>query len=67
MKTTPNQPTMKAHQSMTSLMTQATRTLIKRDPQYARAKRRFLERIRNAPDRGTHGKVSWTRNELHHR
>lgn len=31
------------------------------------AKRRFLERIRNAPDRGTRGVIRWTREELHER
>jgi hypothetical protein len=39
-------------QSMTSLMTE-----IARAPQ---AKRRFLKRIRKAPDRSTREKVSWT-------
>jgi len=32
-----------------------------------RAKRCFLERIRYAPDRGTQGKIIWTRDELHRR
>jgi hypothetical protein len=32
-----------------------------------RAKRRFLERIRTAPDRGTEGKISWTREQLRER
>ena len=31
------------------------------------AKRRFLERIRNTPDRGTKGKITWTRDRLHQR
>jgi hypothetical protein len=31
------------------------------------AKRRFLETIRNAPERGTKGKIEWTRDELHER
>ena len=52
---------------MTSLMTQAIRTLMEQDQQNAQAKRRFLERIRNAPDCGTRGKISWTRDELHER
>ena len=52
---------------MTSLMTEAIQNLIERDQQNAQAKRRFLERIRNAPDRGTQGKISWTREELHER
>ena len=41
------------NQSMTSLMTEAIRTLIEQDEQSEKAKRRFLDRIRNAPDRGT--------------
>jgi hypothetical protein len=35
--------------------------------QTQRAKQRFLERIRNAPDRGTRGKIQWTREQLHER
>ena len=31
------------------------------------AKRRLLVRIRNAPDRGTHGVIRWTRDDLHER
>lgn len=37
------------------------------DNQAQRAKRRFLERIRNAPSRGTNGKFTWTRDQLHER
>lgn len=55
------------NQSMTSVMTEAIRKLMEEDRQTSRAKRRFLERIRNAPDRGTAGRVSWTRDELHER
>src|SRR4029077_2929741 len=55
------------NQSMTSLMAEAIRTLIEQDGQSAKAKRRFLDRIQNAPDRGTRGKISWTREELHER
>lgn len=55
------------NQSMSSLMTSAIRELIEKDTQTQRAKRRFLERIRNAPDRGTKGKIPWTRDELHER
>jgi hypothetical protein len=32
-----------------------------------KAMRRFLERIQAAPDRGTRGKIRWTREELHER
>jgi hypothetical protein len=33
----------------------------------AKAMRRFLERIRAAPNRGSRGKIRWTREELHER
>ena len=55
------------NQSMSSLMTMAIRDMIERNAQTHRAKRRFLERMRNAPDRGTKGKFHWTRDELHER
>lgn len=55
------------NQSMTSVMAEAIRKLMEQDEQSGRAKRRFLERIRNAPDRGTRGRVTWTRDELHER
>jgi hypothetical protein len=55
------------NQSMSSLMTVAIRDLIEEDAKTQRAKHRFLERIRNAPDRGTRGKIQWTRDELHER
>jgi hypothetical protein len=41
--------------------------LMKRGRQTAKTKRHFLERIRNAPDWGTHAIASWTRDELHER
>ena len=55
------------NQSMTSLMAEAIQGLMDQDEQTAKAKRRFLERIRNAPDRGTGGAIRWTRDELHER
>jgi predicted transcriptional regulator len=54
-------------QSMSSLMTWAISEMIEEESQTQKAKRRFLERIRNAPDRGTKGKIQWTRDELHER
>lgn len=45
----------------------AIRNLMEQDQQTAAAKRRFLTRIRNAPDRGTGGRVAWTRDKLHER
>jgi hypothetical protein len=55
------------NRSMTSVMSDAIRTLMDDDEKAAKAKRRFLERIRNAPDRGTRGRITWTRDELHER
>jgi hypothetical protein len=52
---------------MSSLMTEAIRSLIDQEHQTTRASQRFLERIRNAPDRGTKGRIRWTRDELHER
>lgn len=55
------------NQSMSSLMTMAVRQMIDQDAQTRAAKRRFLERIRNAPDRGAGDVIQWTRDELHER
>jgi metal-responsive CopG/Arc/MetJ family transcriptional regulator len=55
------------NQSMSSLMTLAISEMLEQESQTQKAKRRFLERIRNAPDRGTQGKIHWTRDELHER
>ena len=55
------------NRSMTSVMAEAIRTLVDEDEQTAKAKRRFLERVRNAPDRKTGGTIDWTRDELHER
>jgi hypothetical protein len=48
-------------------MEEAIRNLIDENGQAMQAKRRFLERIRSAPDRGTGGLIRWTRDELHER
>ena len=55
------------NESMTSVMADAIRKLMDEEQQADSAKRRFLERIRSAPDRGTGGRLSWTRDELHER
>jgi hypothetical protein len=49
------------------LIAYAIRKLMNDDAPSSRAKRRFLERIRNAPDRGTKGRIGWTRGELYER
>jgi hypothetical protein len=57
------------NQSMTALMAEAIRKMMDADADSAAAKanRRFLDRIRSAPARGTRGRVAWTREELHER
>jgi len=53
---------------MTALLAEAIERLLREnDPERVKAEKRFLDRIRNAPDRGTHGTVQWTRDELHER
>ena len=55
------------NQSMTSLMAEAIREIMDRDADSVKAKRRFLDRIERAPDRGTGGVIRWSREELHER
>ena len=55
------------NQSMSSLMAKAVEKLMERDDSAETAEKRFLERIRKAPSRGTGGKITWTREELHER
>ena len=55
------------NESMTSLMAGAIRNILEKDGETAKAKRRFLDRIRNAPDRGTGGQIDWSREDLHER
>lgn len=55
------------NESMTRVMAGAIQQLMSDDAGTSRAKRRFLERIRNAPNRGTKGRIRWTRDELHER
>jgi hypothetical protein len=52
-------------QSMTSLMAEAMTVFMGRDANSEKAKRRFLDRIERAPDRGTGGAIRWNREELH--
>jgi hypothetical protein len=48
-------------------MKEAIKNMVDQGKRGAAAKRRFLERIRSAPDRGTKGKIRWNRDELHKR
>ena len=57
-----------AHNKSTAqFVTDAIRALLEQEERNSKAKRRFLDRIRNAPDRGTHGRIRWIRDELHRR
>jgi RNase P/RNase MRP subunit POP5 len=56
----------KKHQSMSSLVAEAIQRIL--GDELARAVRaRLIESMRNAPDRGTRGIISWTRDEIHER
>lgn len=55
------------NKSMTQLMTEAIKAFMDDDKRADIAKRRFLERIKNAPDRKTKGNIRWSREELHER
>lgn len=57
----------KRNRSMTSIMTDAIRTLLDNKDETERAAQRAIERMRNAPDWGTRGKITWTRDEIHER
>jgi hypothetical protein len=52
---------------MSALMVEAIKKMLNERSEYAKAKARFLERVRNAPDLGTRGVATWTRDELHER
>jgi len=52
---------------MTRLMAESIRRMMDQDVDAGRAARSFLERIENAPDRGTGGVIRWKREELHER
>ena len=38
---------------------------LRRDKETAKAKERFLNRVRSAPDLGTRGVIRWSRDEMH--
>lgn len=55
------------NESMTSLMAEAIQRMVEQEEGVEASKQRFLASIRDAPARGTKGKVRWTRDELHER
>jgi hypothetical protein len=54
-------------QSMSGLMTLAIEKLMERGDEYEKAKRRIIERMHNAPDLGTNGKIPRKREDLYDR
>jgi hypothetical protein len=58
---------MKMANRENSTLAEAIRQMMDRNPGSGKAKRRFLDRIRRAPDRHIRGVVSWSREELHER
>jgi len=52
------------NQSMSRLAA-AIGKLVDKNDEYDRAGQRLLKRLRNAPDRSTGGKITWTREQLY--
>jgi metal-responsive CopG/Arc/MetJ family transcriptional regulator len=57
----------KRNVSMSSLMMSAISKKILDEDDYDERAKRAIERMKNATDRGTGGKITWTREELHER
>jgi hypothetical protein len=55
------------NRSMSSLMTEAVTKMVDREGEAERRKKRLIESMLNAPDRGTGGLITWTRDELYER
>ena len=53
------------NQSMSSLAAAAIGKLVGKNNESEIARQRYLERIRNAPDRGTGGKFKWNREKFY--
>jgi metal-responsive CopG/Arc/MetJ family transcriptional regulator len=54
-------------QSMSSILAEEIRKMVVKEDEYEKAKRRMLARLKNPPNLGTGGKITWTREELHER
>jgi hypothetical protein len=53
--------------SLSGLLTQLIADLVERSDQYAEARQRHLAWLEHGADLGTHGVITWTREELHER
>ena len=55
------------NQSMTTVVKAAIEQTVAEDSDAKKAAERLINRLRNAPDRGIGGKITWTRDELYDR
>jgi hypothetical protein len=55
------------HTSISGLMVEALTTIVEQQEGYAGARERYLDYLRNAPNLGTNGRISWRREDLHER
>jgi len=53
--------------SMSALLTRAVRQIVDQEDGYAKAARGFIRDMRKGYNLGAHGKIGWTRDELHER
>src|SRR5262245_42251672 len=53
--------------SVSALIRELMEETLRKDDAYERAHRAWLEDMKHPRDLGTHGKITWTRDELHER
>jgi hypothetical protein len=53
--------------SISGLLAEFLREIVNRSDAYSRARDQALADLKNPPDLGTFGKITWTREELHER
>ena len=53
--------------SVSALMTEALTRVVGEESRYAAAQKRLIQAMRSARSLGTHGRSTWTRDELHER
>jgi predicted transcriptional regulator len=58
---------VKRDTSLSALLTQALEEMVAHDDSYAEARSRHLSQLEKGFDLGTHGRITWKRDELHER